>query len=171
MTEFKLLLCGDQGVGKTTFVERHSTGAFIREHTPTTPNVVKPLSFATNKGNVVFQICENPDLERFDGSDGAIVMFDTSKQESFPHALDRIDEIRRVMGNIPIVLCGNKIENYVFILNIRVVLNDYPNVQYYDISAKTNYQFDKPFLHLGRKLMGEDFNFVEFPPIATNFYV
>ena len=28
------------------------------------------------------------------------------------------------------------------------------NLQYYDISAKSNYNFEKPFLWLGRKLVG-----------------
>ena len=29
------------------------------------------------------------------------------------------------------------------------------NLQYYDISAKTNYNFEKPFLYLARKVIGQ----------------
>ncbi len=29
------------------------------------------------------------------------------------------------------------------------------NLQYYDISAKSNYNFEKPFLYLARKLVGD----------------
>lgn len=39
-------------------------------------------------------------------------------------------------------------------------------VQYYDISAKSNYNFEKPFLWLARKLCGDaEMNFVEMPAL------
>lgn len=39
--------------------------------------------------------------------------------------------------------------------------------QYYDISAKSNYNFEKPFLWLARKLAGtSDLAFVEMPALA-----
>ena len=30
------------------------------------------------------------------------------------------------------------------------------NIQYYDVSAKSNYNFEKPFLHLARRLSGDN---------------
>ena len=40
-------------------------------------------------------------------------------------------------------------------------------LQYYDISAKSNYNFEKPFLWLGRKLIGDpNLEFVEMPALA-----
>lgn len=39
--------------------------------------------------------------------------------------------------------------------------------QYYDISAKSNYNFEKPFLWLARKLVGDpNLEFVEMPALA-----
>lgn len=39
--------------------------------------------------------------------------------------------------------------------------------QYYDISAKSNYNFEKPFLWLARKLVGDpNLEFVEAPALA-----
>lgn len=39
-------------------------------------------------------------------------------------------------------------------------------IQYYDISAKSNYNFEKPFLWLARKLCGEaELEFVEMPAL------
>ena len=41
------------------------------------------------------------------------------------------------------------------------------NLQYYDISAKSNYNFEKPFLWIGKKLLGDsNLNFVESPALA-----
>ncbi len=38
--------------------------------------------------------------------------------------------------------------------------------QYYDISAKSNYNFEKPFLWLARKLVGDpNLDFVEMPAL------
>ena len=40
------------------------------------------------------------------------------------------------------------------------------HLQYYDISAKSNYNFEKPFLWLARKLVGEpNLEFVEMPAL------
>ena len=40
------------------------------------------------------------------------------------------------------------------------------NLQYYDISAKSNYNFEKPFLWLARKLTGKgNLTFVEAPAL------
>lgn len=41
------------------------------------------------------------------------------------------------------------------------------NLQYYDISAKSNYNFEKPFLWLARKLVGNtNLEFVAAPALA-----
>ena len=40
------------------------------------------------------------------------------------------------------------------------------NLQYYDVSAKSNYNFEKPFLWLARKLSGEpSLEFVAMPAL------
>ena len=40
------------------------------------------------------------------------------------------------------------------------------NLQYYDISAKSNYNFEKPFLWLARKLLGDpNLEFVAMPAL------
>lgn len=43
----------------------------------------------------------------------------------------------------------------------------YSPLQYYDISAKSNYNFEKPFLWLARKLIGDpNLEFVAMPALA-----
>lgn len=46
--EFKLVLVGDGGVGKTTLVKRHLTGEFEKKYIPTLGVEVHPLKFTTN---------------------------------------------------------------------------------------------------------------------------
>ena len=49
----------------------------------------------------------------------------------------------------------------------QVVFHRKKNLQYYDISAKSNYSFEKPFLWLARKLIGDpNLEFVAMPALA-----
>lgn len=63
--------------------------------------------------------------------------------------------ICRVCENIPIVLCGNKVDvKNRQVKAKQVTFHRKKNLQYYEISAKSNYNFEKPFLYLARKLAG-----------------
>lgn len=47
-----------------------------------------------------------------------------------------------------------------------IVFHRKKNLQYYDISAKSNYNFEKPFLWLARKLVGDpNLEFVAMPAL------
>jgi GTP-binding nuclear protein Ran len=53
---FKLVLIGDGGVGKTTFVKRHLTGEFEKKYVATVGAEVHPMDFTTNRGKLVFNV-------------------------------------------------------------------------------------------------------------------
>merc|ERR1712100_808877 len=66
-------------------------------------------------------------------------------------------DLTRVCDDIPIVLCGNKVD----VKDRKVAPKQISfqrkkaNIQYYDISAKSNYNFEKPFLWITKKLTGD----------------
>ncbi|KAJ2750567.1 GTP-binding nuclear protein gsp1/Ran [Coemansia sp. BCRC 34490] len=95
-------------------------------------------------------------------------MFDVTSRITYKNVPNWHRDLVRVCENIPIVLCGNKVdikERKVKAKNIT--FHRKKNLQYYDISAKSNYNFEKPFLWLTRKLTGEpDIEFVEAPALA-----
>ncbi|KAI3922079.1 hypothetical protein MKX01_005768 [Papaver californicum] len=74
----------------------------------------------------------------------------------------------RVCENIPIVLCGNKVDvKNRQVKSKQVTFHRKKNLQYYEISAKSNYNFEKPFLYLARKIAGDaNLHFVESPALA-----
>ena len=64
---FKLVLVGDGGVGKTTFVKRHLTGEFEKKYVATLGVEVHPLEFHTNRGQLCFNVWDTAGQERFGG--------------------------------------------------------------------------------------------------------
>merc|ERR1712170_76595 len=79
----------------------------------------------------------------------------------------------RVCESIPIVLVGNKVD--VKERKVKVKQINFPRkhaIQYYDISAKSNYQFEKPFIWLLKKLTGDvDLALVEAPALQAQEFV
>jgi GTP-binding nuclear protein Ran len=115
-------------------------------------------------------------------------MFDVTSRMTYKNVPNWHRDLVRVCENIPIVLCkycivflqnlllhsyysyfffffsttgGNKVD--IKDRKVRpkqITFHRKKNLQYYDISAKSNYNFEKPFLWLARKLTGFDFFFV-----------
>ncbi|KAG9020469.1 GTP-binding nuclear protein gsp1/Ran, partial [Tulasnella sp. UAMH 9824] len=160
---YKLVLVGDGGVGKTTFVKRHLTGEFEKKYIATLGVEVHPLDFSTNYGNIRFNVWDTAGQERFGGlRDGfyingqcAIIMFDVTSRMTYKNVPTWHTDVERVCENIPIVLCGNKVD--VKERKIKagaVTFHRRKNIEYCEISAKSNYNFEKPFLLLARNLSG-----------------
>ena len=176
MPEFKLILVGDGGVGKTTFVKRHLTGEFEKKYVATLGVEVHPLVFHTNRGPIKFNVWDTAGQERFGGlRDGyyiqgqcAIVMFDVTSRITYKNVPNWHRDLTRVCENIPIVLTGNKVEIKDRKVKAKqITFHRKKNLQYYDISARSNYQFEKPFLWLAKKLVGDNnLQFVDAPALA-----
>jgi len=161
--KFKLILVGDGGVGKTTFVKRHRTGEFEKKYVATMGVEVHPLPFHTNLGRVIFSCWDTAGQEKFGGlRDGyyiggqaAIIMFDVTSRVTYKSVPHWYKDLVRVCEHIPIVLCGNKVDSKERKVKPKDIhFHRKKNLQYYDISAKSNYNFEKPFLYIARKLTG-----------------
>ncbi|XP_043982362.1 GTP-binding nuclear protein Ran isoform X1 [Gambusia affinis] len=173
---FKLVLVGDGGTGKTTFVKRHITGEFEKKYVATLGVEVHPLMFHTNRGPIKYNVWDTAGQEKFGGlRDGyyiqaqcAIIMFDVTSRVTYKNVPNWHRDLVRVCENIPIVLCGNKVDIKDRKVKAKsIVFHRKKNLQYYDISAKSNYNFEKPFLWLARKLIGDpNLEFVAMPALA-----
>uniref|UniRef100_A0A673A676 GTP-binding nuclear protein Ran n=1 Tax=Sphaeramia orbicularis TaxID=375764 RepID=A0A673A676_9TELE len=186
---FKLVLVGDGGTGKTTFVKRHITGEFEKKYVATLGVEVHPLLFHTNRGAIKFNVWDTAGQEKFGGlrdgyyiqgipqfllafflnnSQCAIIMFDVTSRVTYKNVPNWHRDLVRVCENIPIVLCGNKVDIKDRKVKAKsIVFHRKKNLQYYDISAKSNYNFEKPFLWLARKLIGDpNLEFVAMPALA-----
>lgn len=89
------------------------------------------------------------------GADCAIIMFDVCSRITYKNVAKWYKDITRVCDAIPIVLVGNKVDVKDRKVKARqIVFSRKHGIQYYDVSAKSNYQFEKPFLWLLKKLIG-----------------
>ncbi|RKO97992.1 hypothetical protein CXG81DRAFT_17457 [Caulochytrium protostelioides] len=173
---FKLVLVGDGGTGKTTFVKRHLTGEFEKRYFATQGVECHPLLFHTNCGPICFDTWDTAGQEKFGGlRDGyyidgqcAVIMFDVTARVTYKNVPNWHRDIVRVCENVPIVLCGNKVDIKDRKVKAKAItFHRKKNLQYYDISAKSNYNFEKPFLWLARKLLGNAaLEFVAAPALA-----
>ena len=178
VAEYKLVLCGDGGTGKTTFVKRHLTGEFEKKYIATLGVEVHPMEFCTTRGVIRFQVWDTAGQEKLSclrdgyyiGAHCAIIMFDVCSRVTYKNVTKWYKELTRVCEKIPIVLVGNKVD--VADRKVKASQILFPKkygIQYYDISAKSNYQFEKPFLYLLKKLSGDpNLTLVEAPALKAS---
>jgi GTP-binding nuclear protein Ran len=172
---FKVVLIGDGGTGKTTFVKRHLTGEFERKYVATLGVEVYPLPFYTTHGPVLFDVWDTAGQEKFGGlRDGyyingqcGIIMFDVTARVTYKNVPNWHRDFIRVVGQVPVVLCGNKVDIKDRKVKAKhITFHRKHNMAYFDISAKSNYNFEKPFLYLIKKLSGEtQLDFVAMPAL------
>lgn len=83
-------------------------------------------------------------------------MFDLTSRITYKNVPKWYKDLTRVCEKIPIVLVGNKADVKERKLKAsNIIFHRKRNLQYYDVSAKSNYQYEKPFLWLMRQLSGD----------------
>ena len=134
------------------------------------------MPFHTSKGFIKFNVWDTAGQEKLGGlRDGyyigghsGIIMFDVCSRITYQNVPKWYKDLVRVCENIPICLVGNKVDVKDRKVKAKnIVFHRKKNLQYYDISAKSNYQFEKPFVWLLRRLTNEpNLSLVEAPILA-----
>ena len=159
---------------KQRLLRRHLTGEFERKYVATLGVDVHPVTFHTSHGAITFDIWDTAGQEKFGGlRDGyyiqgkcGIIMFDVTSRITYKNVPNWHRDLVRVCENIPIVLCGNKVDMKDRVVKSKqITFHRKKNLQYYDISAKSNYNYEKPFLWIAQKLSGTELNFTEMPAL------
>lgn len=158
---YKVMIVGDCGAGKTTFVKRVVYNEFENQHISTTDVEIHPYIFSTNYGKQVLNLWDCG--TKFSGSyyigaKGAILFFDRTIKTSWENIEKWIQALRIVVPNIPIAIYGTKPDLNEVQLNENwgEILSKYGNIKYGDISNKTGFNIKKPLETILTMMCGVD---------------
>jgi len=94
-------------------------------------------------------------------------MFDVVDKLTFKNIPNWCRDIGDVCKKIPVCICGNKVDREVdrkVKASAAVKYAKKKKYEYFDISAKTNYNFEMPFLYFARVLLSDpNLEFIEAP--------
>lgn len=161
MDSFKCILVGDATVGKSTFVKKNLTGGFESVYNPTLGVEVHPLVFDTTMGPIRFNIWDCAGNPNYGGlrsgyyiqAQCAIIMFDLTNPHSYENVAHWHQDIVNMVGDIPTILVGNKVDtNRRMVMPQQITFHREQGMFYYDTSAKSNFNLEKPFTSLAREL-------------------
>ena len=177
MRRFKLVLLGDSGSGKSTFLKRHSTGEFTRRHIPTVGVDVTDIQFNTTQGMVTFEVWDTPGHEKvgglrdtyYQGADCAIILYDLENKNGLDSVQVWYNEIitsPSISRNTPICICGNKVDLMKGKSVNKKTIREKENLKHFLISAKNDECYELPFLWiLGKLFRDSNIKFTLMPAI------
>lgn len=87
---------------------------------------------------------------------GVILLFDLTSRITYKNLPNLYRDITRICGNIPIVICGNKLDlhNKRKIPKEKITYPKKKNLPYFEISIKKMIDIHQPILYLLRQLTG-----------------
>ena len=167
---YKVLVVGDDGVGKAALLVQFSKGSFTENYNKVigVDFHIKSIRIKTKEGPIIvkLQIWDTGDQEKFRSirpmyyrdSRGAVLVFDVTNASSFEHLPHWIEDVRSsVKSEIPLLLVGNKSD---LVDQRQVTLNDINsltrnfNLYYTETSAKTGKGVDGCFYILTCLILG-----------------
>lgn len=171
--EFKLVICGDFGVGKKDIFELHSAAEVPggRRRDASLSVDIIPLHFFTTRGPIRFNVWVPLGQERFGGfrdhfyenASCAIVVYNVASLITYKNAPEWHRHVTRVCGgDTPVVICANKVNpTDQTLVNARYPTNycsNRENRKFVDISERENYDCGEAVLFqwIASKLLGDD---------------
>lgn len=162
---FKIIVCGDWAVGKTSLVRRYATNTFTEDYLTTIAMDVTNKELVVDGFNVNLALWDTSGQERFsalrkryyEGAQGVIFVYDITRPESFRHIEERwIPEVDEVLENYIPTLWGTKVD----LADQRVVSKNSGDrlarrmkAYFFETSARTGHNVNKAFTSLSRLVL------------------
>ena len=103
------------------------------------------------------------------GGEAAIIMFDVTARVTYRNVPTWYKDLTRICSEqIPIVLVGNKVDCADRAVKPKeIVFHRRHGIQYYDVSAKSNFHYELPFIYLLQSKTGcKDLEFTQQVAVA-----
>jgi len=164
ITEFKVLLLGDSKTGSTTFLRRLKIPQSEIRSDPRGYFTITPLTFVTTHGKIILNVWDFFGWIKENGlregyyikTDCAVLMFDVTSRITYKNIPRWYRDVTRVCDKIPMVFVGNKIDSAERAVKFRQIqFHKKKYFEYFEVSAKANYQILEPFIYLLRRLVGD----------------
>ena len=167
----KLLLLGEQAVGKSSLIMRYTDNEFHFNIMGTGGMDLKRKKIIIGNDDVKVMIYDTAGHERFrsiaktqyKGSQGVILIYDVTEKKSFDRVIRWIESIKEDLDpqNVEILLVGNKID----MINEKVVSYSEGNelakifgVNFIETSAKTGENVESAFFTIIKKIYDKEKN-------------
>ncbi len=158
--EFTIILVGNGGVGKSTYIKKLLTNTFQQQYLTTVSPTYQSLVFNSNRGLITFNVIEIPGQEIFTDftgyytiADGVISMNEASTGISMQQWIEKwVNKVKQVNNSIPIVYCTNKIDCTKGKYYTPKGAN---GNNWFKISCKNNTNLYQPLLYLARNLSND----------------
>ena len=168
---YKLVMLGDEAVGKTSLIIQHTEHKFSESYKMTigTDISAKLIQAEEQKGtktNVYLIIWDIGGQEKYRilresylrGASGALLVFDLTSKNSFHAIYNWVDETKKFCGGeIPMLLLGNKVD----LTKDRTVkttegekMAKELGITYYETSAKDGSNVNKAFNNIVKLILG-----------------
>ena len=146
---YKVSLCGEPGVGKTSIALRQAQNSFPPVHQPTLGANFLIWNTILDGEEIRVIIADSGSQERFlpvlptyfQGSLVAAIVFDVTSKESFSKINFWLENLKDGVGEIPIVIVGNKTDlkgdREVSIEEAETYAEEL-ETEYFEVSAKDN---------------------------------
>ncbi len=162
---YKIVLLGDEGVGKTSTINQHVEKKFEEQYKMTIGTDISAKLIQAEGKNIYLIIWDIGGQDKFrvlresylQGAFGALVLYDITNVTSYLHINDWIEDTKKYCGNIPFVLCGNKsdkaAEDRVVSVEDGEKLAKEINADFLETSAKTAENVDEAFKRLIERII------------------
>ncbi|XP_059469715.1 ras-related protein Rab-21 [Neocloeon triangulifer] len=162
---FKVVLLGEGCVGKTSLVMRYVEDVFNSKHVTTLQASFLNKKISLGGRRVNLSIWDTAGQERFHAlgpiyyraSNGAILVYDITDQDSFEKAKNWVKELRKMLGaDICLTIVGNKIDLQKDQTVDTQVAEEYAesvNARHCYTSAKLNQGIEEMFLDLSKRML------------------
>ncbi len=118
---FKLIVLGDEKVGKTSLINSFVTNKFKEDYRPTLGiNITEQVFYIQGMKNIqqkflIYDVAGQKFFKRvrkhyYAGAHAAFLMYDVTERESFVHLSEWYEDLMQNVPHIPVVLVGNKID-------------------------------------------------------------
>jgi small GTP-binding protein len=164
MTNFKIVVVGSSGVGKTSLVEHLISGSFHEETQPTIGVQFKTFSLTVDNEAINLQIWDTAGQERFKAVSkayfrnaiGGILVFDLTNRLSFDDLNSWINDLNTLCApNAHIILVGNKtdlVDSREIVESEALAFAQRYNLAYLETSAKSGNNVAEAFARLATEI-------------------